>query len=164
MMEEMKKKMRDAIPVIWMRMKQDVRRHGAGVLAVVVMYFVMHALFGAFCPSVIVTGFPCPGCGMTRAVLYLLKGQFSRSWALNPAAGFWVLWALWFAFERYIRGRKCKRLTWALAGIALFMITVYIVRMIRYFPDKPPYVYTGNNLFSRIVPGYRDIIKYLLGR
>ena len=143
MMEEMKKKMRDAIPVIWMRIKQDVRQHGTGVLAVVVMYFVMHALFGAFCPSVIVTGFPCPGCGMTRAVLYLLKGQFSRSWALNPAAGLWALWALWFAFERYIRGRKCKGLTWALVGIALFMITVYIVRMIRYFPDKPPYVYTG---------------------
>lgn len=164
MMEEMKKKMRDAIPVIWMRIKQDIRQHGAGVLAVVVMYFVMHALFGAFCPSVIVTGFPCPGCGMTRAVLYLLKGQFLRSWALNPAAGLWVLWALWFVFERYIRGRKCKGFTWALIGIALFMIAVYIVRMIRYFPDKPPYVYTRNNLFSRIVPGYRDIIRYVLGR
>lgn len=164
MIEKMKREMRDTVPVIWGRIKQDVRQHGAGVLAVVVMYFVMHALFDAFCPSVIVTGFPCPGCGMTRAVLYLLKGQFSRSWALNPAAALWVLWALWFAFERYIRGRKCKGLTWALTGIALFMITVYIVRMIRYFPNKPPYVYTGNNLFSRIIPGYRDIIKYLLGR
>lgn len=164
MIEKMKREMRDTVPIVWGRIKQDVRQHGAGVLAVVVMYFVMHALFGAFCPSVIVTGFPCPGCGMTRAVLYLLKGQFLRSWALNPAAGLWVLWALWFAFERYIRGRKCRGLTWALTGIALFMITVYIVRMIRYFPNKPPYVYTGNNLFSRIIPGYRDIIRYLLGR
>ncbi len=134
------------------------------MLAVVVLYFVMHALFGAFCPSVIVTGFPCPGCGMTRAVLYLLKGQFLRSWALNPAAGLWGLWALWFAFERYIRGQKCKGLTWALCGIALFMISVYLIRMVRYFPDRPPYVYTPNNLFSRIIPGYRSIIKHLLGR
>lgn len=134
------------------------------MLAVIVLYFVMHALFGAFCPSVIVTGFPCPGCGMTRAVLYLLKGQFLRSWALNPAAGLWGLWALWFAFERYIRGQKCKGLTWALCGIALFMISVYLIRMVRYFPDRPPYVYTPNNLFSRIIPGYRSIIKHLLGR
>ena len=134
------------------------------MLAVVVLYFVMHALFGAFCPSVIVTGFPCPGCGITRAVLYLLKGQFLRSWALNPAAGLWGLWALWFAFERYIRGQKCKGLTWALCGIALFMISVYLIRMVRYFPDRPPYVYTPNNLFSRIIPGYRSIIKHLLGR
>lgn len=163
-MDKMKKEIRDAMPIIWMRVKQDIKQHGTGVLAVVVLYFIMHALFGAFCPSVIVTGFPCPGCGMTRAVLYLLKGQFSRSWALNPSAILWVAWVLWFAFERYIRGRKCKGLNRALVGIALFMITVYIVRMIRYFPDKPPYVYTGNNLFSRIIPGYREIIRYLLNR
>ena len=163
MIEKMKREIRNALPVIWGRIKQDIRQHGAGVL-VVVLYFVMHALFGAFCPSVIVTGFPCPGCGMTRAVLYLLKGQFLRSWALNPAAGLWGLWALWFAFERYIRGQKCKGLTWALCGIALFMISVYMIRMVRYFPDRPPYVYTPNNLFSRIIPGYRSIVKHLLGR
>ena len=164
MIEKMKREIRNALPVIWGRIKQDIGQHGAGVLAVVVLYIVMHALFGAFCPSVIVTGFPCPGCGMTRAVLYLLKGQFLRSWALNPAAGLWGLWALWFAFERYIRGQKCKGLTWALCGIALFMISVYLIRMVRYFPDRPPYVYTPNNLFSRIIPGYRSIIKHLLGR
>ena len=164
MIEKMKREIRNALPVIWGRIKQDIGQHGAGVLAVVVLYFVMHALFGAFCPSVIVTGFPCPGCGMTRAVLYLLKGQFLRSWALNPAAGLWGLWALWFAFERYIRGQKCKGLTWALCGIALFMISVYLIRMVRYCPDRPPYVYTPNNLFSRIIPGYRSIIKHLLGR
>ena len=106
MIEKMKREIRNALPVIWGRIKQDIGQHGAGVLAVVVLYFVMHALFGAFCPSVIVTGFPCPGCGMTRAVLYLLKGQFLRSWALNPAAGLWGLWALWFAFESYIRGQQ----------------------------------------------------------
>ena len=164
MIEKMKREIRNALPVIWGRIKQDIGQHGAGVLAVVVLYFVMHALFGAFCPSVIVTGFPCPGCGMTRAVLYLLKGQFLRSWALNPAAGLWGLWAVGFAFERYIRGQKCKGLTWALCGIALFMISVYLIRMVRYFPDRPPYVYTPNNLFSRIIPGYRSIIKHLLGR
>ena len=164
MIEKMKREIRNALPVIWGRIKQDIGQHGAGVLAVVVLYFVMHALFGAFFSSVIVTGFPCPGCGMTRAVLYLLKGQFLRSWALNPAAGLWGLWALWFAFERYIRGQKCKGLTWALCGIALFMISVYLIRMVRYFPDRPPYVYTPNNLFSRIIPGYRSIIKHLLGR
>ena len=164
MIEKMKREIRNALPIIWGRIKQDIRQHGAGVLAVIVLYFVMHALFGAFCPSVIVTGFPCPGCGLTRAVLYLLRGEFLRSWALNPAAGLWGLWALWFAFERYIRGRRCKGLTWALCGIALFMISVYMIRMIRYFPDRPPYVYTPNNLFSRIIPGYRSLIKYLLGR
>lgn len=164
MINGMKKHVRDAIPVIWVRVRQDIRQHGVGILAVVVLYFVMHGLFGAFCPSVIVTGFPCPGCGMTRAVLCLLRGEFRRSWTLNPAAGLWGIWALWFAFERYVRGRKSRGLTWALSGIAVFMIVTYLVRMARFFPDRPPYTYTGNNLFSRIIPGYREVIRHLLGR
>ncbi|MCI9296033.1 MAG: DUF2752 domain-containing protein [Lachnospiraceae bacterium] len=124
----------------------------------------MHALFNAFCPSILITGFPCPGCGMTRAVIYLLKGQFLRSWALNPAAGLWMLWAFWLFLERYIRGRKCRGLSWALCGIAVFMVIAYVVRMKMYFPNKPPYVYTGNNLFSRIIPNYGQMIRHLLGR
>jgi len=164
MIKRMKKEAEHTVPVVWERIKRDVKQHGAGILAVLALYFVMHGLFGAFCPSVIITGFPCPGCGMTRAVLYLLGGQFQRSWALNPAAGLWGLWALWFAFERYIRGRRQKGLTWALCGIAVFMIIMYAVRMIRFFPDRPPYVYTGKNLLSRIIPGYREAVKRLLGR
>ena len=163
-MKEMERKVRDNMPVIWKRIKQDIRQHGTGILAVVVLYFGMHALFDAFCPSVIVTGFPCPGCGMTRAVLYLLRGQFQRAWELNPAAFFWCVWALWFAFERYIRGRKCKGLTWMLTGTALFMIIVYMIRMVRFFPNRPPYVYTENNVLARLVPGYKEIMKHLPGR
>lgn len=160
----MKEKLCRELPVIGNRIKQDIRQHGAGVLAVVMLYFLLHAVFDAFCLSVIVTGFPCPGCGMTRAVLYLLRGQLKRSWALNPAAGLWVAWALCFAFERYIRGRKSKMLIRALYGIALFMIVAYLIRMGMYFPDRPPYVYTRDNLLSRIIPFYEEMVRHLIGR
>lgn len=160
----MKEKLCRELPVIGNRIKQDIRQHGAGVLAVVMLYFLLHAVFDAFCLSVIVTGFPCPGCGMTRAVLYLLKGQLKRSWALNPAAGLWVAWAVCVAFERYIRGRKSKMLIRALYGIALFMIAAYLIRMGMYFPDRPPYVYTRDNLFSKMIPFYEEMVRHLIGR
>lgn len=160
----MKEKLCRELPVIGNRIKQDIRQHGAGVLAVVMLYFLLHAVFDAFCLSVIVTGFPCPGCGMTRAVLYLLRGQLKRSWALNPAAGLWVAWAVCFAFERYIRGRKSKMLIRALYGIALFMIAAYLIRMGMYFPDRPPYVYTRDNLFSKMIPFYEEMVRHLIGR
>ncbi len=32
------------------------------------------------------TGLPCPGCGMTRALSALCRGQFTASWALHPFA------------------------------------------------------------------------------
>lgn len=158
----MKEKILDRLTAAGSRIKKDVRQYGVGILAVIILYFALHALFDAFCPSVLISGFPCPGCGMTRAVLYLFTGQFKRSWALNPAAGLWVLWAGWFAYERYVKGRKAKGPDRALIGIAVFMVLAYIVRMKLYFPDRPPYVYTRDNLFSRAVPGYGEIVKRMI--
>lgn len=160
----MKEQMKDRLIETANRIRSDIRQYGLGLLAGVILYFIMHVFFDAFCPSVVIFGFPCPGCGMTRAVLYLLKGQFARSWELNPAAILWVLWVFFFLFERYGKGRGQKALVWSACGILLFMITVYIIRMRLYFPDRPPYTYTRNNLFSRVLPGYREVIKDLIGR
>ena len=30
------------------------------------------------------TGIPCPGCGMTRACLAILQGEFSTAWRYHP--------------------------------------------------------------------------------
>ncbi len=38
----------------------------------------------SLCPIKNVTGYPCPSCGSTRAVLLLLKGEFVQSLWLNP--------------------------------------------------------------------------------
>lgn len=160
----MKTETRSALSAAGERIKQDIRQYGAGILTVVFLYFLLHALFDAFCPSVLITGFPCPGCGMTRAALFLLRGQFARSWALNPAAGLWMLWTLWGFFDRYFRNRKSGGFMWAAAGIALFMVVIYLVRMKMFFPNKPPYVYTRNNLFARVSSGYGQAIKKLSGR
>lgn len=141
--------MKDRLTEIGNRIGRDIRQYGPGVLAAAILYFVLHRLFNAFCPSVVLTGFPCPGCGMTRALLYLFKGQFARSWALNPAAVFWVVWAMLFAYWRYGKGRRSKTIVWMACGIVLFMILAYIIRMELYFPDRPPYTYTKDNLFSR---------------
>lgn len=154
--ERMKRKAAE----IGRRIERDLRQYGVGLLAVLLLYFLCHGLFGAFCPSVLVSGFPCPGCGMTRAVLYLFRGQFARSWALNPAAGLWVLWALLWAYNRYIKGRRSKILQRAFWGILAFMLIAYIVRMVHYFPDRPPYVYRRDNLFARILPGYDKVVRY----
>lgn len=156
--------MRNRLVGIWNRIEKDIRQYGPGLLAAVILYFVMHGLFNAFCPSVVISGFPCPGCGMTRAVIYLIKGQPGRALAVNPAAVLWMIWAVLFAVERYGKGRRPKWLAWAACGILLFMIAVYIIRMKLYFPDRPPYTYTGDNLFSKVLPGYDKFIKHLTGR
>jgi hypothetical protein len=38
------------------------------------------------CPLANLTGWPCPSCGLTRAALALLAGDFSRALVLHPLA------------------------------------------------------------------------------
>lgn len=38
------------------------------------------------CPFALITGLPCPGCGMTRAVQSLIKGDILQSVFHNPLA------------------------------------------------------------------------------
>ena len=36
------------------------------------------------CPMRLITGYPCPGCGGTRAMGAISLGQFDKAWSLNP--------------------------------------------------------------------------------
>lgn len=36
------------------------------------------------CPIRLLTGYPCPGCGGTRAMGAICLGQFDKAWSLNP--------------------------------------------------------------------------------
>jgi len=38
------------------------------------------------CPYLTLTGLACPGCGLTRAVHFLLHGEVGRAFAFNPWA------------------------------------------------------------------------------
>ena len=54
-------------------------------------------------------GVDCPGCGLTRSVLALLKGNVLQSIALHPMGVLVLLWlagAWWRRFELSEAGRK----------------------------------------------------------
>jgi hypothetical protein len=40
------------------------------------------------CPVRLVTGLPCPSCGLTRAARFALRGDFARATAMHPM---WML-------------------------------------------------------------------------
>jgi len=42
------------------------------------------------CPFKALTGIPCPGCGMTRALISMAKGDFHAAFGYNPFSFFLV--------------------------------------------------------------------------
>ena len=147
------------IKAFFARILQDLKKYKWLLIGIGVYYVIVKERFHAFCPLVIITGFPCPGCGMTRAVMYMLQGQVERSWNLNPLAIGWILLAIWFVFRRYWCGKKVNELKILFAIIIVLMVLSYFYRMITIFPDYPPMTYTRNNILSRYVPFYEKLLR-----
>ncbi len=79
-------------------------RIAAAVFLPLLLYAWPDSLFepgaSTFCLFRNLTGFPCPGCGMTRALVSLARLDGAAAWAYNPAVVvvapllLW-LWAHW---------------------------------------------------------------------
>lgn len=141
------------------RLWKDIRQYKWLGVFLLIYYLLMEHIFSAFCPSVIITGFPCPGCGMTRAFLFVLTGQFERAWNINPLIYGCFLFALYAGVQRYLLGERVKGWKVIMMILAAAMIGFYIYRMYRYFPDKPPMTFNRGSLFERLVPGYGKVIR-----
>lgn len=122
----------------------------AGILILLSMAF-LNLCFGRVCLFRIFTGLPCPGCGMTRALILFLTGHPSEAMDMHPLVIFVVSFPvicliLKKVLKNYLQFIKCY-------GIILLIvfIVVYIWRMIQFFPDRVPYIYDKDNLIRYII-------------
>lgn len=144
---------------IWQRLICDLKQYRVAIALLGLYFLFVKGVFHASCPTVIMTGIPCPGCGLTRSVLFLLTGQVERAFVIHPLGIFWLTLLLYWAVNRYFLGRRVPKHMVVLLGIlALATIVLYFYRMAVWFPDKPPMSYTGKNMMEKIIPGYRTKI------
>jgi len=139
------------LQTIQKRIVKDVLEFKWAIICLVIYYFVTHELFHAFCPMVIVTGLPCPGCGVTRSIFCLLTGQISRSFVLSPFALFWILLGIWFVYERYVQGKKVKGIYPLIGCLCVAMVVYYVYRMYTTFPSISPMIYTEDNVLNNLL-------------
>jgi len=139
------------VQTILERIWKDIKNVWVAVLALIFYNVLTRSVFHAFCPQLILTGFPCAGCGMTRAVYYILTGRFARGMQLNPAAPLWILFLGWFFGNRYLKGVSSKKTTLWLGLVCAAMLGIYVYRMIHCFPGDPPMVYYRNNILRRLL-------------
>lgn len=144
------------------RVLKDILDYKTVILIVAIYYILMHVFFHAFCPLVLITGLPCAGCGMTRAVFFMLTGQFARSFRLHPIALPILLFAAYCFYYRYFLGRKIKGFALGIGVLTVLLVGCYLYGMCTFFPDKTPYVYTAGSLFENIIPNYREYLRIIM--
>lgn len=132
-------------------LREDIRHYCKGVLLAAAYIAAVSGILGfPVCPMVYVTGFPCPGCGMTRAALLFFQGDFTGAYRMHPF--FYILLSviLLAAVLRYLCLKNISWMKHLVVAIALASIVFYIYRMWRLFPDIEPMVYYDKSILMLV--------------
>jgi hypothetical protein len=108
-------------------------------------------LDGNLCLFKRVLGLPCPGCGLTRAYLSLLRFDLGNAFFYHPL----FIIPLGIGLIILLRHRPVfktlyhNNYIWGLIGILFF--SVWIVRMFLLFPETPPLDYDSRALLPTLI-------------
>jgi len=127
----------------------DVNKAKWVILGIILFYFLLMQVTYSTCPLIMTTGIPCPFCGMTRAGIALLKGEFFLAFKLNPCIYGVLFLVIAFFVVRYFMDKSISVLKPMFIGFILITIAVYLYRMYDMFPDQWPMLYYKENLWSK---------------
>ncbi len=108
---------------------------GLGVLSCAVIFYIL-ALRGIGIPCLFrkLTGWLCPGCGNSRAVLALLRLDLAGALRCNllfPLEFLYLGWVIFWCCKRYLQGKKFSYwppVPWLDAGILAAVLLWWILR------------------------------------
>lgn len=148
------------------KQKKYIGRFFLGLLLLVL-------LFSYRCPFRLLFGIPCPGCGMTRAFLCLLRLDIRGAFHYHPLFPLVLLLALWGGFallhkrtapsvpkQSFFRQKRMRRLL-LVAACAMFLI-VYLIRL--FSGSDVVYIDFENSLLGRLLRFLNELSSYLPNR
>ena len=137
--------------------KREIKNTLPAIAIIAIAVVICTILFDGFCLFRLMSGIPCPGCGLTRAAILLLKGHAAESFNMHPMLiPFLFILLIYFMEKYYIDNEKPSKakglkVTYIYGCIvAIAMIILYLVRMKLYFPNVEPYIYYKKNLLQFI--------------
>ena len=131
--------------------REDLRILLLLAAAVLVMY-----LTGIGCPIRFLTGIPCAGCGMSRALLELARGHLTEALQYHPLCVLMPAGLLLWLFRRSL---PQKLLQGICAGAVLLFLVVYIFRILRQDPVLE--IDLSRGLIARIIQEVRYVLSSL---
>lgn len=99
------------------------------------------------CPTRFVTGVCCPGCGMTRAVIHLCKGDISGAVYYHPLVFTLPIIAILFVLKDRINKTLFNTL---LVIILVLFISIYLIRLFD-VTNKVVYVDVTKSIFYKLL-------------
>lgn len=119
---------RDSKPTVWVLL---------GVTFVLGLS--LFILTDTICVSQLIFGWPCPGCGLTRATLALLVMDFPRAFAMHPLViPAWV--DVLLVAVLMVTGKRQKATIVLLSLSLMGFLGVYVWRMTTLYPTVQPMV------------------------
>ncbi len=137
-----------------MKTREIVKRKLPLFIAVAIYAAVCLCLIG--CPIKFLTGIPCPGCGMTRAIVSALRLDFAGAFSLHPLFPIAPLFIVYLFTEDLIPKGASKYL-----GITfgVLFIGVYVFRI--FFTNNPVVSIDPGDGF--VVKSIKHIISFFGG-
>ena len=140
------------------RLIKDIIQNRKVILIGLLIWGGVVLVFHTFCPMVLLTGLPCPGCGLTRAFFSFLTLHPMEALQYNATAVLWIAFILYAFWNRYVCDRKIKGIG-IILGILLVTTTIYyIYRMANFFPGADTMAYFENNYLAHIIPNYKRLV------
>lgn len=116
-----------------------------GIIILLVASLISKYFFKTFCLIRGVLGIPCPGCGITRALISLLKLDFNKAFFYHPLVYVLIILCILYIFKKDF----FKNIFFLMSLVFLFVF-VYIYRLILYFPNKEPLSLNKSALIFKI--------------
>lgn len=103
-----------------------MKRKDATALAGIVLFYVALEGLGVTCPIKFFTGISCAGCGMSRAWLALLRGDWPAALTFHPLVLLPIPAAAALLFRKRLPGKVFDGILWS---CGLLFIAVYVIRL-----------------------------------
>lgn len=122
-------------------------------LAAIVLFYIIIEMLGVTCPIRFLTGISCPGCGMSRAWLAVLRLDWETAFAFHPLFLLPVPAVGLLLFQRRLPKAVFR---WGMGIICVLFIIVYIARLLA--PDDTVAVFApSRGLIGRLISGVLDL-------